>query len=108
MPALEIMRREWKRMSPSTAGGKGSLAANLLALLFVAVLIPLVMGNAFLEPGPLIALAALSVFFVASLVTRCFAGEEARRDLRKLASTGSTSGAIAIGKAGAAALRGWS
>jgi hypothetical protein len=64
------------------------------------------MGVAFLEPGPLIAFAGLSVFFVASIVTGCFAGTSARRDLRELAASGAS--AISLGKAGAAALRGWS
>lgn len=92
----------------SGGGGAGATIANVLALLFVAGLLPLVMGVAFLEPGPLIAFAALSVFFVASIVTGCFAGEAARRDLRELAASGSSDGAISLGKAVAAALRGWS
>jgi hypothetical protein len=109
MSAPEIMKRELKRMPPvvSGGGGAGAIVANVLALLFVAGLLPLVMGVAFLEPGPLIAFAALSVFFVASLVTGCFAGEVARRDLRELAASGTSDGAICLGKAGAAALRGW-
>jgi hypothetical protein len=103
------MKREWKRMPPvvSGGGGVGAIVANVLALLFVAGLLPLAMGVAFLEPAPLIAFSALSVFFVASLVTGCFAGEAARRDLRELAAAGASDGAICLGKAGAAALRGW-
>src|SRR5712691_12641529 len=110
MSVPEIMKREWKRMPPvvSGGGGAGAIVANVLALLFVAALLPLVMGVAFLEPGPLIAFAALSVFFVASIVTGCFAGEAARRDLRELSASGASDGAILLGKSGAAALRGWS
>src|SRR5215467_6054596 len=109
MSTPEIMKREWKRMPPIVSGGgAGVVIANVMALLFVAGLLPLVMGVAFLEPAPLIAFAALSVFFVASLVTGCFAGEVARRDLRELAASGASDGAISLGKAGAAALRGWS
>jgi hypothetical protein len=101
------MKREWRRMPPVVSGsdGVGAAVANMLALLFVAGLLPLAMGVAFLEPGPLIAFAALSVFFVASLVTGCFAGEAARQDLRALGASGVS--AISLGKAGAAALRGW-
>jgi hypothetical protein len=108
MSTPDIMKREWRRMPSliSGGGGIGATIANLLALLFVAGLLPLVMGVAFLEPGPLIAFAALSVFFVASIVTGCFAGTSARRDLRELAASGAS--AISLGKAGAAALRGWS
>ena len=91
----------------SGGGGAGAIVANVLALLFVAGLLPLVMGVAFLEPGPLIAFSALSVFFVASIVTGCFAGEAARRDLRELSDSGASDGAILVGKAGAAGLRGW-
>ena len=91
----------------SGGGGAGAIVANVLALLFVAGLLPLAMGVTFLEPGPLIAFAALSVFFVASIVTGCFAGEAARRDLRELSACGASDGAILLGKAGAAALRGW-
>ena len=91
----------------SGGGGAGAIVANVLALLFVAGLLPLAMGVAFLEPGPLIAFAALSVFFVASIVTGCFAGDAARRDLRELSASGASDGAILLGKAGAAALRGW-
>lgn len=92
----------------SGGGGVGAIVANVLALLFVAGLLPFVMGVAFLDPAPLIAFAALSVFFVASLVTGCFAGDAARRDLHELAASGASDGAISLGKAGAAALRGWS
>src|SRR5579859_4261001 len=110
MSTSEIVQREWRRMPPviSGGGGAGAAIANVLALLFVAGLLPLVMGVAFLDPGPLIAFAALSVFFVASIVTGCFAGEAARRDLRELTDSGTSSGAISLGKAGADALRGWS
>src|SRR5262249_28172517 len=58
-------------------------------------------------PCWLIAFALLSVFMVASLITACFAGKEAQRDLRELAAGGSSSAAIALGKTAAAALRGW-
>jgi ABC-2 type transport system permease protein len=109
MSAPEIMKREWRRMPPMLSGGAGAggIVANVLALLFVAGLLPLVMGVAFLEPGPLIAFASLSVFFVTSIVTGCFAGEVARRDMRELAASGVSDSAILLGKAGAAALRGW-
>jgi hypothetical protein len=103
-----IMKREWRRMPRIVSGGAGAIVANVFALLFVAGLLPLVMGVAFLEPGPLIAFAGLSVFFVASIVTGCFAGEAARRDLRELSASGASEAAISLGKAGAAALRGWS
>jgi hypothetical protein len=110
MTAPNIMKREWRRMPPivSGGGGVGATIANVVALLFVAGLLPLVMGVAFLEPGPLIAFAALSVFFVASIVTGCFAGEAAHLDLCELAASGASDAAISLGKAGAAALRGWS
>jgi hypothetical protein len=109
MSAPEIMRRELSRMPPivSGGGGAGAIVGNVLALLFVAGLLPLVMGVAFLEPSPIIAFAALSVFFVASLVTGCFAGEVARQDIRELAASGASANAISLGKAGAAAVRGW-
>jgi hypothetical protein len=108
MSIWEIMKREWSRMPRWAAGGKASIVGNLLALAFVACLLPLAMGRAFLEPGPLISFAVLSVFIVAPLITNCFAGEGARQDLRELAGSGSSGGAMALGKAGAAALRGWS
>src|SRR5260370_38144642 len=109
MTTRNIMKREWRRMPPlvSGGGGAGAIVANVLALLFVAGLLPLVMGGAFLEPGPLIAFAALSVFFVASIVTGCFAGEAARRDFRELSACGASDGAILLAKAVAAALRCW-
>src|SRR5690349_4914141 len=98
MSVPEIMKREWRRMPPIASGGAGAIVANMLALFFVAGLLPLLMGVTFLEPGPLIAFAALSVFFVASIVTGCFAGEAARRDLRELAASGVSDGAILLGK----------
>src|SRR5437899_856095 len=73
MSSREIMRREWTRMPSPAAGGKGAVISNLLALAFVAGLLPFEMGKAFLEPFSLMAFAALSVFVVASLITRCFA-----------------------------------
>jgi ABC-2 type transport system permease protein len=107
MSAYEIMRREWTRMPPVVSGGKGALVPNLLALAFVAVLLPFSMGKTFLEPCSLILFAALSVLIVCSLITGCFFGPEARLDLRELAAGGASGGAIALGKAGAAAMRGW-
>ena len=43
---------------------------------------------------------------VGSLITGCFFGRDARRDLQELAAGGASAGAIALGKTGAAALRG--
>src|SRR4051812_11896901 len=112
MSAYEIMRREWTRMPPllsggKDSGGKGVVLPNLLALAFVAALIPAVMGDNFLDPCSLVVFAMLSVLIVGSLITGCFFGRDARRDLQELAAGGASAGAIALGKTGAAALRGW-
>jgi len=92
-------------MPSLAAGGKSGVISNLLALAFVAGLLPYYMGKTFLEPLSLVAFAALSVFLVASLITRSFAGKEA---LRELAAGGTSGEAMALGKAAAATLRGWS
>jgi hypothetical protein len=95
-------------MPSLAAGGKIGVISNLLALAFVAGLLPYYMGKTFLEPLSLVAFAALSVFLVASLITRSFAGKEALLDLRELAAGGTSGEAMALGKAAAATLRGWS
>jgi hypothetical protein len=95
-------------MPSLAAGGKSGVISNLLALAFVAGLLPYYMGKTFLEPLSLVAFAALSVFLVASLITRSFAGKEALLDLRELAAGGTSGEAMALGKAAAATLRGWS
>src|SRR6266699_2305514 len=105
MTAYEIMRKEWTRMPRVVSGGRETVVPNLLALAFVAVLLPFSIGRTFLEPCSLILFAALSVLIVCSLITQCFFGPEARRDLRELAAGGASGGAIALGKAGAAAVR---
>src|SRR5260370_28734681 len=106
MSAYEIMRREWTRMPRVVSGGKGAVASNLLALAFVAIVLPFSMGKTFLEQCYVILFAGLSLLIVCSLITGCFFGPEARRDLRELAAGGASAGAIALGKAGAAAMRG--
>jgi hypothetical protein len=108
MSTFEIMKREWSRMPPVIGRGRLAIAANLLSVGFVASLLPLAMGHTFLEPGPLISFATLSVFFVAFLVAGTFAGKESMLDMEDLLSGGAPDWAILLGKTGAAVVRGWS
>src|SRR5260370_16291559 len=101
MSAYEIMRREWTRMPRVVSGGKGAVASNLLALAFVAIVLPFSMGKTFLEQCYVILFAGLSLLIVCSLITGCFFGVEARRDLRELAAGGASGGALALAKPGA-------
>jgi hypothetical protein len=107
MSIAQVFSREWKRLPPQPGTGKAALAGNVLALLFVAAIVPLLINRMLLDAFVLIPFAMLSIFFIAALIPGSFAAAGGRSDLAELAADGVSPKSAILGKAGAIVLYSW-
>jgi hypothetical protein len=107
MSIAQVFSREWKRLPPQPGTGKGALAGNVLALLFVAAIVPLLINRMLLDAFVLIPFAMLSIFFIAVLIPGSFAAAGGRSDVAELAGYGVSVKSVILGKAGAIVLYSW-
>ncbi|MGH9720549.1 MAG: FkbM family methyltransferase [Bryobacteraceae bacterium] len=103
-----VFFREWKRVVPRSLGkGWTAPVLNLVALAFVFIFIPWMLGLAFLNAFVVIVFAMLSIFFVADLTAASFASDQGRRELQELVASRASAKALLAAKSAAIVSFSW-
>jgi len=102
-----IAGRELKRAPRRLARTWRAAIANLLAIAFVVVFVPFLIGLSFLDAFVIIPYACLSVFLVAILTAYSFAGDEAQREILALRAEGAPDRTILFGRVASVVLASW-